>query len=245
VSTTCHRCGAVDPTGTQFRSERIPFRGTRVYCPKCHAGIEERFIIGILLIIVVFGLMGVAFLLSSPSSEPGHVYVNLFLLQLVLPPSVLVHEYAHAIVGKLAGLNIPRIWIGRGKTFYRAKFLGFDTEFKMVPAGGFTFFTHGHKENLRFRYFLAILAGPLVNAIILAIAWRFISWRGFSLETSLQPAVFIAFAQIVILIENLSPYRIQSALGKLQTDGLSLLELVTSKSPRVLNSGFGSHFDNA
>lgn len=236
MSATCHRCGAFDPAGNVFRSERLPFRGARIYCPKCHAKLEESFLLGILALNVVFGLIGFVTLWLNPASTVGHVFVNLFLIQFVILPSVIVHEFAHAIVGKLCGLTVLKIWIGRGKTIYRLKFFGFDTEFKMIPVGGLTFLTHGFKSKLRVRYFLAILAGPFINMVILAVAWKFTSWRNFSLESSIQFAAFVAFAQIFILVENLLPYRIQTALGRLSTDGLSLFQLLLSKSPDVLNS---------
>lgn len=241
MNTTCHSCGAFDPVGTQYRSERIPFRGTRVYCPKCHAKLEENFLLGLQAIIVSFGLFGFVFLLLDTSSKVGHVWVNLFLVQLIIFPSIVVHEFAHAIVGKLSGLTVLRIWIGRGKTLYRANLLGFDTEFKMIPIGGLTFLTHGFTEKLRFRYFLATLAGPLTNAIILLAAWEFAAWRNFNIETSIQLGAFIVLAQALILIENLLPYRIQTALGRLSTDGLSLFQLFICKSPDVLNSRLGIH----
>jgi hypothetical protein len=236
MSATCHRCGTLDSAGNVFRSERLPFRGTRVYCPKCHAKLEENFLLGMLAINVIFGLIGFVALWSSPASTVGHVFVNLFLIQFVILPSVIVHELAHAIVGKLCGLTVLRIWIGRGKTIYRSKVFGFDTEFKMIPVGGLTFLTHGLTKRLRFKYFLAILAGPLINVVILAVAWKFVSWRNFNLESSIQLAAFIVFAQMFILVENSLTYRIQTALGRLSTDGLSLFQLLVSKSPDVLNS---------
>jgi hypothetical protein len=236
MSATCHRCGALDSAGNVFRSERLPFRGTRVYCQKCHTKLEENFLLGMLAINVIFGLIGFVTLWSSPASTVGHVFVNLFLIQFVILPSVIVHEFAHAVVGKLCGLTVLRIWIGRGKTIYRPKIFGFDTEFKMIPVGGLTFLTHGLTKRLRLKYFLAILAGPLINAVILAVAWKFVSWRNFSLESSIPLVAFIAFAQMFILVENLLPYRIQTALGRLSTDGLSLFQLLASKSPDVLNS---------
>jgi hypothetical protein len=239
MSATCHHCGAFDPAGTVFHRQRIPFRGIRIYCPRCHAKVEEKFLLGIVALNVIFGLIGVAALWSNRASEVGHVFVNVFLVQIVILPSVIIHEFAHAITGKLCGLIALKIWIGRGKTLYRASLLGFDTEFKMIPVGGITFLTHGFKSRLRFRYFLAILAGPLINAVILAIAWSFVSWRSFNIENSIQFAAFVVFAQVFILAENLLPYRIQTALGRLCTDGLSLSQLLVSKSPEILNSRLG------
>jgi len=236
MSVTCHRCGAVDPAGITFRSERLPFRGARIYCPKCHVKFEENFLIGMLIILVGMGLSGFVFLWFDQTSKVGHVWANLFLVQLVILPSVIIHELAHAVVGQLCGLTVLRIWIGRGKTIYRPRLLGVDTEFKIIPFGGLTFLTHGFTSKLRVKYFLAILAGPLINVVILAFAWKYVSWRNFNLENAIQLPAFVAFAQIFILVENLLPYRIQTALGRLSTDGLSLFQLLLGKSPDVLIS---------
>ena len=208
---------------------------------------EENVLIGFLVLIGLFGLIGIAYLLLDPSSEvgqAGRVFVNGFLFPLAIFPSIVLHEFAHAIIGKLAGLSVLKIWIGRGRTYCRANLLGFDTEFKIVPIGGFTFLTHGFEEKLRLRYFLAILAGPLANAVILAVAWQFVSWRKFNLGTSIQFGATIILMQVLILFENLLPYRIRTAVGTLTTDGLSLFQLAVSKSPDVLNSPLQVQFEN-
>lgn len=245
MSATCHRCGAFDPAGDIFRSESLPFRGTRVYCPECHAKLEEKFLLGFQAIIFGFGLFGFIFLFLDRSSTVGHVWMNLFLVQLIILISIVFHELAHAIVGKLAGLSIWKIWIGRGKTLYRADLFSFSTEFKMIPIGGLTFLTHTTKDKLRLRYFLAIFAGPLANGIILIAAWKFTSWKDFDIETSIPLGALTVLTQSWILIENLLPYRMQTAVGRLNTDGLSLFQLLASKTPDVLNSQSRVHVSNS
>ena len=212
-----------------------------MYCSKCHTKFEERFILGTLAINVGGALIGLVNLQENPSSTVGHLLVNLFLIQLIILPSIVVHEFAHAIVGRLAGLTVLKIWIGRGKTLFRANLFGFDTEFKMIPVGGFTFLTHGLTEKLRFRYFLAILAGPASNAIILWIACRFVAWRDINIETSVQFGAIIVLAQGFSLVENLFPFRVQTALGSVCTDGLSLFQLLSSRSPDVLRPRLSIH----
>ncbi|HTV48235.1 MAG TPA: site-2 protease family protein [Phycisphaerae bacterium] len=239
ANVTCDRCNAIAPEGTKFCSERIPFYGTRVYCPKCHVKLEDKFILWLVVSNLCLGLFCVIYLWANPLSPFCRACVNLFLVQLVILPSVIVHEFAHAIVGKLSGLTVLGIWIGRGSTFYHAKILGFDTEFKVIPVDGFTFLSYGFKDQSRFRYILAILAGPMANAIILVIALRFVTWDNLNITTSIQLGEIIFFVQALILVGNLLPYRIQTARGKLCTDGLSLLQLLTSKSPEFLSSQLG------
>jgi hypothetical protein len=236
MNAICHSCGAVDPTGQAFRIERLPFRGARVYCPKCHKKLEEKVLLAVFGLNFVFALIGLITLWADPVSEVGYGFLNVSLLQLIILPSILIHEFAHGIAARLCGLTVPKIWIGRGKTLVRLKILGFDTEFKIMPVGGFTFLAGGSEKNPRFKYFISIIAGPIANVIILVIAWEFISWKNSSFERSVPWAALIAFTQAVILIENLLPYRIQTALGRISTDGLSLIQLLFSKSPDVLNS---------
>jgi len=188
---------------------------------------------------VGLGLIGFLSLWLNPSSLVGRVFANLLLLQLVLIPSTVVHEFAHAIVGRLSGLTVLRVWIGRGKTFCRANVFGFDTKFKTIPMGGFAFLSHGIETKLRLRYFLAILAGPLSNLIILMCAWNLAAWREFDWGRSIQLRNLIVVVQIMILVENLLPYRIQTAVGRISTDGRTLLQLILSKSPDVLNPNYG------
>jgi hypothetical protein len=234
-NTTCGVCGAVAPAGTVFRVERIPFRrSTRICCPTCQAKMQDRTLLGLVFLNLGFGLVGALCLLVNQSSTFGHVFVNLSLFELVLLPSYALHEFAHAFVGKLAGLTVLRIWIGRGKTVYRANILGFDSEIKNVPFGGITFFAHKTNEYLRFRYFLTILAGPAINALMLAVAWRYASFHEFDLENSIHFAAITALMQAIILIENLLPYRTRTTAGRMGTDGLSLYQLIASESPEVL-----------
>ncbi len=228
----------MDPAGTQFRSERIPFRGTRVYCPRCHSEFEGKILLSVLLFTLTLGVLGLFVLLRNPSSTIGHLFVNLGLIQISCILSIVLHEFAHALAGRLAGLKVAQIWIGRGKTLFRARLLGFDTEFKLIPVGGLTFFTRGFRRQLRFRFFLAVLAGPLANAIVLLVAWQFTSWRNLNIETSIHGGAIIVLTQALVLIENLLPYRIQTSIGCVCTDGLSLLQLLTSKLPEIIFGQF-------
>lgn len=236
MSISCHRCGAIDPSGHTFCSERIPFRGRRIYCPPCHLRLEENFLSGIMLCVATMGLASFVSLLLNPASKFGHVGANLVLIQLIVLPSILLHEFAHALVARWSGLIVLGIWIGRGRTLFHANILGFPSEFKIIPLGGLTFLTHGAMENLRRRYFLAILAGPMMNASLLVAALLLTSWRTFDFENRIEFAALIVLAQSVILVENLLPYRIQTALGTVPTDGRSLWQLLFSKAPDLFNS---------
>jgi len=175
----------------------------------------------------------------NPLSDIGHIFINIFLIALITLPSIIIHEFAHAIVGKLCRLIVIQIWIGWGKSFLQTNILGFHVEFKAIPVGGFTFFTRDYNKRLpRFKYFLAILAGPLSNAIILVAILKFFSPIVFDISKSIQWPIIIIVAQILILFENLLPYEFQTPFGLAYTDGLSLFQLITSKNPECLQPRF-------
>ncbi len=232
----CDGCNANAVDGTKFRVERIPFLGKRVYCDKCHARMEEYLLSGLLLADFGLSVLGVIYLQIYPASAGAHVIVNMLLYMPVFVFSIVAHEFAHAIVGRWVGLKVPAIWIGRGNTFFRAKLLGFATEFKMIPDCGLTFFTHGSEDKLRIRYFLTILAGPAINAVTLAIAWHFVSWRYSAITKSVQFGTIIVLAQAVLLVVVLIPRQTRNAIGKGRSDGLNLLELLAVQSPQLLRA---------
>lgn len=236
VGNICDGCSASGVDGRKFRVERIPFLGKRVYCDKCHARMEEYLLFGLFLADFGLGVLGVIYLQIDPSSADAHVIVDMLLFAPVIVFSVVAHEFAHAIVGRWVGLKVSAIWIGCGDTFFRARVLGFATEFKMIPIGGLTFFTHDSEDKLRIRYFLAVLAGPAVNAVILAIAWHFVSWCHSDIAKSVQFATIIFIAQAVLLVPTLIPRQTRNAIGKGRSDGRHLLELLVFQSPELLRA---------
>ncbi len=236
VGNICDGCSASGVDGRKFRVERIPFLGKRVYCDKCHAKMEEYLLFGLFLADFGLGVLGVIYLQIYPSSADAHVIVDMLLFAPVIVFSVVAHEFAHAIVGRWVGLKVSAIWIGCGDTFFRARVLGFATEFKRIQIGGLTFFTHDSENKLRIRYFLAVLAGPAVNAVILAIAWHFVSWRYSDIAKSIQFSTIIFLAQAVLLVAVLIPRRTGNANEKGHSDGLNLLELLAFQSPQLLRA---------
>lgn len=218
-----------------FPVVRLPFCKSKIYCPECYLKFEEKFLIGVIALIPLMGLIGFVCLRFNPDSNIGHVYLNIFFVELLIVPSVVIHEFGHALVGRAVGLSVYRIWIGRGKTFLRRNILGFDTEFKWMPIGGFAFLRPKSNHGLRLRFFFAILAGPLVNAIVLVIVSRFISWRDVDFERFIELRPIIFATQVLILIENLLPFKVQTDLGTIRSDGLFLFQLIFKKSPEILD----------
>jgi len=207
-------------------------------CPKCHRKLEERFLQVVLLLNFLFGPLGLALLWQNSQSEAGHVLVNIFFLLIFATLAILPHELAHAAVARLAGLRVVEVWVGRGADVLTTRLFGFPLRFKIVPVGGFAFLQHWTEDRVRRRYFLAVLAGPLVNLLLAAAAYPFVDWHNWNFERGLCPGHAFVITQLFITVQNLLPYRLQTGYGKVASDGLSLAQLLFSKSPDLLSSQF-------
>ena len=235
MSSKCDGCGLEAPLGVRLQRQPIPFCGAKMLCPKCHRKLEERFLLGALLINFLFGPLGLALLWQNSQSEAGHVLVNIFFLVIFATLAILPHELAHAAVARLAGLRVVEVWIGRGADVLTTRLFGFPLRFKIVPVGGFAFLQHWTQDRVRLRYFLAVLAGPLVNLLLAAAAYPFVDWHDWNFDRRLCPGHAVVITQLLVTLENLLPYRFQTAYGKVASDGLSLAQLLFSRSPDLLS----------
>lgn len=234
MSTSCHRCGAFDPTGRAFPRERIPFRGTRVYCPSCQEIYTRKVVLGSFAISGLFALIGLLKILGG-SPKGAYESVNLFLVVAAMLLSVIPHELAHAAAGRSLGLLVDGISIGFGKPIWRGRIFGLEVDLRRVPMGGFALISPGFTDHLRARFFLTILAGPLVNAVILAFCWQFLSWEHFKLDERMHWAAILGAAQVGVLLENLVPYSFRLGDRVIASDGLTLFQLFFSKKPIALH----------
>ena len=63
--------------------------------------------------------------------------------------------------------RVFKIFIGFGKTVFKAKFLGFEAEFCSIPVGGAVLATPRKREHYRIKLFAFALAGPSANAVLI------------------------------------------------------------------------------
>lgn len=214
----CDACGLESDLSAAFFKERKAFRkSVRTYCPDCWmrrrhmiAGWPQ---IGIFLV----GIIGYVLTWSNISPDLAQALITIFLFNLSLILSIVPHELGHAIAAWLLGLRVFNIAFGYGKEIFRFNLFGTLFSFHRLPLGGLTRFAPRSLRWYRFRFLVAILAGPAANAII-ALTILYISRHNGGVPV---PAQLFLIANVIILISNLIP--IHFSHRKVKSDGLQMI----------------------
>jgi tetratricopeptide (TPR) repeat protein len=132
------------------------------------------------------------------------------------------HELAHALAGLLLGLRVFKVSIGWfGTTLYRRRLLGCTFELKSLPVGGYTVVAPRTLHWARLRCWLVILAGPLINVLLLVVGFSgMVSPRCSAIERFLWMLLF--GGNLAGLLDTLWPRR---TVGGVASDGLQLLSI--------------------
>lgn len=102
---------------------------------------------------------------------------NALTFLLVLSLLVVVHEFGHFLMAKLAGVKVERFSIGFGPVLFGKKFAGTEFVFSLLPLGGFVKMAGenpGEAEGKAWEFnskplgwkFLIVFAGPFMNALL-------------------------------------------------------------------------------
>lgn len=83
---------------------------------------------------------------------------------------VLPHEIGHALAAAILRAKIFEVSIGLGPTLYKPKFCGIDWNLHAIPICGYADFAICSKMLYRTRRFLTVLAGPMVNCLLISAA---------------------------------------------------------------------------
>lgn len=226
---SCHRCGIESTRPELFCDEPRSF-SSKVHkiCPQCWAkkdsagGRSRLWLIGAL---VTLGAICVGL---WPDNPAGWIMLNLAWLDISLALAVVPHEFAHAAVAKAVGYRVFRIIIGSGKVWWRGTIFGFPVEARIFPFVGFAMAAPRDPQGVRWKNFLFILAGPLANVAMFALAATALRGRTV-VEMMEQPFwgwQLVAVANLVIVVASLCPYRLATGLGVISSDGLQLLNFV-------------------
>ena len=183
-----------------------------------------------LVINVFFGVLGLIQAARNPHAAAGRELANIFLVFVSMTLGTLPHELAHALVGRLAGLKVVDVWIGRGPRLFAARLFGFPVKFNLIPMGGFAFLIPGHSDHLRGRFFAAIAAGPLANIALAAVVWPWVDWSHWGMSQRLCLPEMFVIGQALVVAENLFPYSVQSAYGLISSDGQFLCQLLFNRT---------------
>ena len=211
----------------------------RTLCPTCwqkhNISVQTR----LLIFQLVPGPLGLLYLFLLPNDGMGWFLLNFFVFEIALILSILPHEFGHAFMAKRIGWRVFKIFIGFGKTVFKANLFGFETEFHAIPLGGAVLAAPLGKDHYRSKLFAFALAGPLANAVLMlgSLAALGGSLTGFgSVVRQLAPLQVFFLANLLIVIENLWPKQVTTSFGKRPSDGKQLLETLQADPNRAAQS---------
>jgi hypothetical protein len=145
---------------------------------------------------------------------------------------VLLHELGHLMAAKIQRMQPHKVQIGTGALFWAHLFGGaLRWEWRLWPQLGLVFVDDNRLPGFKRRWLVFIVAGPLVDALIV--------WAGYSLILQIFGSLMAAFIQSVIgavgvilfwetaisAINGLIPHRIHLGPQHLYTDGYWLFHL--------------------
>ncbi|HTQ49488.1 MAG TPA: site-2 protease family protein, partial [Candidatus Acidoferrales bacterium] len=234
----CDRCGATTNIAEGFFKEPKSFNtSTLTLCPACWQKHKASLYKNLLFFRLAIGLFGILFVYLWPKEIIGWVWLNIFIFDVALILSILPHELGHAFTAKWLGWRVFRIFIGHGRTVFKVKLLGFDTEFHILPFGGMVIEAPREIAHFHAKHFAIVVAGPLTNSILMAASFAAMggSLAGFEAITrQLLPLQIFFIANLLIVMENLWPRQIATAFGKSPSDGKQLLEALKMDPGRAL-----------
>jgi len=237
MGSTCDVCRIQATEGQFFALEAMPFRGSRSYCPNCHARLQRRFFQTGLVLDAVLGLTGLALVLHNPQSRLGHCILNLFLVQFFLIIVTVPHELAHALVARWCRMRVEKIVLGFGPPLFAGRIAGFNLEVKRIPYGGYSHAVGETGREQLWRYFLFYLAGPFVSVALGSVAWR---WGGshtgpLDLTVAVSPWWLFSIANSTLALHHLFPGTRATQSGRMPSDGLALMQILFQRRiPSVL-----------
>lgn len=137
-----------------------------------------------------------------------------------LSVAVMLHEMAHAVAGRLAGLNIRRIRIGAEPFFIKFRFSHIDIRIGQPPGGGCVDIYTPLRPS-KYRRLVFVAAGPVMDTVWFAMLWSLLrAYHGQPFANSvLIPALAV---QAYMIISNLTPRWVHLYGVSLPTDTLAV-----------------------
>jgi tetratricopeptide (TPR) repeat protein len=217
----CDKCGVAALQGETFATEKLPFCRRTRYCPACYARLYRRIDIGVALFWVAIGLRAI-----GAAWTGGHKVLDSYagwwaLLIAIQWLMVVPHELGHALAARLLGYQQIRILIGFGEPVFIFEFFGFEWMINRIPLGGLTLATLLSGTGLRWKQLAFVASGPAVNALVALFTWLAFPTMSFFDGAGTWPEIFF-WANLLVLAENLIPYEVATAYGRLKNDGLVL-----------------------
>lgn len=228
----CSECGVESEIEQAFTKAGIG-PDQNYYCPTCQ---QKRNLEQLKLSLVWYflaGLLGFAVWVVRPNQLSGKVLLAVFSLIFFLFPLIILHELAHAITARLLGLRVFSIQVGYGKILYHTYLGKIAVVLRSLPLGGLTYISAPRLTYPRLRFGLTYLAGPFVHlAILLGLGPLWFKMGGLW-GADRSPAYLLLtdwlMANLIVLITNLIPRRVDTPYGPTRSDGGQILNALIHK----------------
>lgn len=209
-------------------------------CPACVEKQHQRMARRTLFWMLLFLLVGAG--LAAYNPESGWLILNLVTLQIAVALMIAPHELGHHLAARALGLRVPMVIIGVGRLLGKARIFGARWSWNLIPLGGMTVVSDAGRPGFRWRLWLSVLAGPMVSFFVLVpILLISVMRTGLpnfelipDLHTGPRPMAALVWANVLILVINLLPFRSLNVVGQKQgTDGYLLLTLPFISATKV------------
>jgi hypothetical protein len=150
--------------------------------------------------------------------------------------STVFHEIGHAVAGRLAGIRVFSIEIGKGRIVYEFLFGGIRWRIRCITFGGLTYSVPCTPDFFRLKRFVMVLGGPLANVIILIISIKLLSLDEIIESTPFTgfvPMLLLALSNFLLLPFSLWPHTIKTAAGNIPNDALNLWKTLRMTNDQI------------
>ena len=176
--------------------------------------------------LAVPGLIAPLLLRESPlgPAKAGAVAANAALCVIFGVLFIVIHELAHVAVGRLVGLRVRRVQLGLGPALWRRRIGGAVVMICTLPVSGMTMLVPREGRASRWRYIVAIAAGPAVHVAAIAALWPTVGAPAgplASFHRHVDPLTSLMAVNVLLAFTNLNPF----SRGAQKTDGRKLLTM--------------------
>ena len=217
----CDSCSAESDFDAAFVKKPSPAgRRTKNLCPACWVKQRNDRQAWFLPSLILGGLGVYLIEQLRPDSGLGPFLMNISFAGLFVVLTIIPHELGHAVAARLLGWRVHQIVIGVGKSLWKRRWFGILFDLRTIPVAGATWIAPDDTRWYRFKRFLAIAAGPAVNASLGVGAVLMVQGKLSAFDFDALPhwAQLFLGANLFVLIINLWPHQPKSGFD-LSTDG--------------------------